>query len=160
MVDSNGNTVGNYNGPVTLSDTAIGTELVDASGNEVTSVAADATNGVATFTLQAGTAAGVTDTLTATASNNGASLTSGTTTVATVAQVATSVGLSFTTKSLEANTAGATAAVQAVVNDQAGNPMLSGSYGINFAISGPGILSGATTAVASSKLCCLVNAPA
>jgi len=66
VVDVNGTPVENSDGPGTLSDTAAGTMLVNAAGNEVTSVTENATNGVATFTLQAGTVAGVTDTLTPT----------------------------------------------------------------------------------------------
>ncbi len=148
VVDSAGNLVGSYNGAVTLSDTSRATELVGANGSPQTAaMTVNAQNGIATFTIQStsGTA-GATDTLTANATNNGQSLTTGSAAVTTVAQQATSISVAAASNDLRANEGGNQDAISAVVDDQAGNPMLTGTYGLTFSLTGPSqFTDGATT---------------
>ena len=147
VVDANGIPVGNYNGAVTLTDTNAATQIVDAAGSpSPASMTVNATNGVATFTIQSINGnAGATDTLTASASNNGAALTSATTTISAIAQVATSISATASSAYLISNAAGNEDTVSAVVDDQAGNPMLSGAYSLSFALTGPATFLDGTT---------------
>jgi len=140
VVDASGNLVGTYNGNVTLSDTNSATELVGSSGaTQSAAVTVQAQNGVATFTIQStGSAGGQSDTLTASANAGGQNLTNGTATITTQAQQATSIRVTPTSAFVQSNTGGTQDAVGAVVEDQAGQPMLSGTYGLQFSLSGPG----------------------
>lgn len=150
-VDANGIPVGNYNGAVTLTDTGSATSIQTSATTVGNSDTVNAANGVATFTVQSvNDLAGVTDTLAATATNNGTALTEGTATVQTTAQVATSIAVSAASKYLTANVAGNTDAISATVDDQAGNPMLTGQYALTFQVSGPATLVNGATSLQSA----------
>ncbi|MHB1506022.1 MAG: S-layer homology domain-containing protein, partial [Sulfobacillus sp.] len=137
VVDANGNVVANDN-----------TDTVDLSSSNTSVLAAPSpgaaqtVNGVATFTLTSGNVALGTTTLTATMPSTSTNYTvingNGpyTATVTSVAQTATAVSLSAQTF-VSNNTAGSYA-VTAFVNDQSGNPMLNGAFGINFTVTGAG----------------------
>ena len=146
VVDANGNVVANDN-----------TDTIDLSSSNTSVLqapspgAAQTVNGVATFTLTSGTVALGTTTLTATMPSTSTNYTvinaNGpyTATVTSVAQTATAVSLSA--QSFVSNNVAGSYAVTAFVNDQTGNPMLNGAFGINFTVSGAGATfsNGATT---------------
>ncbi len=142
VVDSSGNTVSNFNGTIALSDTGNATAIVDPSNSnsQGTYETATATDGVATFTVvSTGTAAGVTDTLTANANApDGVALTAGTTTIKTVAATPTALSLSASPSTLDVNNGGTSTQVSISVNDQAGNPLSGISEPVHLTISGPG----------------------
>jgi hypothetical protein len=143
VVDARGATVADYSGPVTLTDSGQATTIVAAGDAPVSGpVTARAVAGVATFTLQStGTAVGVTDTLTASA---GAA--QGSTTLTTVAPAATSLEVQAPAV-LPVNSASqATTTVDAVVVDQAGVAMRTGSYPVTFSVQGPATIQGSATA--------------
>ena len=148
VMDSAGQVVATYNGPVTLSDTNNATELVGSNGSpQSAAMTVNAVNGIATFTIQSTSGnGGATDTLTANATYAGQSLTAGSATITTVAQQATSVAVTAASNDLRANTGGNQDAINAVVDDQAGSPMLTGTYGLTFSLTGPSqFTDGATT---------------
>lgn len=146
VVDSAGHPVADFNGNVTLSDSNNGTELVGANGQpQPGAVTEAATNGVATFTIQSVNATvGASDTLTATAAAT--SLPAATAQVSTVAQQATSVAVTDSSNYLQANQGGNQDTISAVVEDQAGEAMLSGSYSLTFSMTGPATFLSGTTA--------------
>ncbi len=146
VLDAAGNVVPNFSGPVSLTDTGNATGILNSNQKPVNGpVTVNATDGVATFTIQSiNTAVGATDTLTATATANGQALTQAQTTVNTVAQQATSVQVTPVSKYLTANTGGNTDTIDAVVLDQAGQPMLTGTYGITFNLTGAAVFANGT----------------
>ena len=139
VVDANGNVVANDN-----------TDTVDLSSSNTTVLAnpspgaAQTVNGVATFSLTSGNVALGTTTLTAslpsTSTNYTAVQVDGsapyTATVTSASQTATAISLSA--QSFVSNNTSSSYAVTAFVNDQSGNPMLNGAFGINFTVTGPG----------------------
>lgn len=135
VLDANGNVVANNSDQITLTEnspaaaTIYGNPTVTASG------------GVATFTLQAGQVAGAATTFTATDGTL-----STTAQVTAEAQQATSVSVTPASPYLEANATNGTDVISAVVDDQTGEPMLSGVYTISFSASGAGNFSGSSTA--------------
>lgn len=148
VVDSSGSVVGDYSGPVTLTDTNSATELVGTNGNpQSAAMTVNAQNGVATFTIQSTTGnPGASDTLAANASTDGHALTAASAVVTTVAQKATSVQVTAASNDLRANEGGNQDAIRAVVDDQAGSPMLTGTYALTFSLTGPAAFTdGATT---------------
>ncbi len=148
VVDANGNVVANDS-----------TDTVDLSSSNTSVLAAPSpaaaqtVNGVATFTLTSGTVALGTTTLTAslpsTSTNYTAVQVDGsapyTATVTSVAQAAAAISLSA--QSFVSNNVAGSYAVTVFVNDQSGNAMLNGAFGINFSVSGAGATfsNGATT---------------
>lgn len=147
VLDAAGNVVPTFSGPVSLTDTGNATGILNANQSPVRGpVTVDATGGVATFTIQStNTAVGASDTLTATASANGQTLTSAQASVNTVAQQATSVQVTPASKYLQANTGGNQDAVSAVVLDQAGQPMMTGTYPITFNLTGAAVFANGST---------------
>jgi len=131
VVDASGNTVGDASDSITIS--GYGQAL-----NTPTSTTVSAVNGVATFTFRAGTVAGGTDTLTA-KDNTDTSLPTATAQVSAAPQVATSIQVTMP-QSLPANTQGTTAQAYATVVDQAGIPILTGSYSLTATVTGPASL--------------------
>lgn len=141
-VDASGNPVANFDGNVTLGDSNVVTNVENDGTAGSAPVTEAASNGTAQFTVQSTNGnAGASDTLTATASG----LTSGTFAVKAVAQVATSIQVTPANTYLTANESGHQDAVQAEVLDQAGNPMLSGSYALQYSVSGPATFLGGVT---------------
>ncbi|MHB1506278.1 MAG: beta strand repeat-containing protein, partial [Sulfobacillus sp.] len=136
VVDANGNVVANDNVDVVSLTSSNGGVLVSPTpGSE------PVVNGVATFSLTDGTQALGTTTLTATPVNvtgsNYATLAANepyTVTVTAASQVATSISL--TAPQYISNNTANSYSVTALVNDQTANPMVAGSFGINFSISG------------------------
>lgn len=149
-VDEAGNLSASYTGPVTLTDSDLGTAIETATGGHADTVTTDAVGGVATFTLVStnGTP-GLTDTIAATNPNGTPSLAEGTVTIQTVAQQATSVAVSFAQKVMEANLP-QTATASVTVLDQAGYPMLTGVYPLTLGISGPGTFAQSATTASST----------
>lgn len=154
VVDANGNPVSNYNGTVAVTDTAgmLWNSTTNAYTNNLGNVTV--TNGQATVAVKAGVQVGLTDTITATdLTSNGVvlntasgSAVSQTATITTVPQVATSLSISAATPVVENNVASSDV-VSAQVLDQAGFPMLTGTYPVTFSVSGQGLINGGTTNV-------------
>jgi len=163
VVDASGNTVSNYNGTATLAfatsgqNGAVGALWNSATGAWVTA-AANATvpvtvvNGVGTVKVEAGTTPGVTDNLyvsgvvntSNTALDNASGTVAQSTSVAvgSVVQVATSLSFAPSSKTVEANDTQGSDVVYVQVNDQSGQPMLSGQFAVNVTVSGVGRLVG------------------
>ncbi|MHB1611114.1 MAG: beta strand repeat-containing protein, partial [Sulfobacillus sp.] len=145
VVDSNGNTVADYNGTLQVSyatGSPAGSQFyVNGAGAGMTTQTVNVTNGVATFQLVADTVPGLADTLDTAAltptGGTAASVTYGTTTVTTVPQVATAVKVTAASPKIEVNTSTGDT-VSAEVVDQNGVPMLTGSYSLTFNATGPG----------------------
>ena len=146
VVDANGNVVADYNGPVTLTDTNtwLVTGTTSAGTNELGStLTATATNGVATFTVQAPGVPGLTDTLTSsglTGTASGSTPSYGTASVTSVPQTATSISVTTSANNLEVNDNSGTVSGYVQVEDQAGNPMLGGTYVLDANLIGGGTL--------------------
>ena len=134
IVDVNGLVVANSTKEVTLSHKE-DNGAVTLPGT----VAKAAVAGVATYTVTATDLAEVTDTLQAKVTD----LTTGTCTISTVDQVATSVKLVADPTELMANEID-DGHVTASVLDQAGKPMLTGVYTVTLSISGKGTFDGST----------------
>lgn len=151
VVDAEGDPVTNYNGSGTLSDTnPLG--AISQWGTSAASLAAVQSgahlsltfvNGQASVVLKAGTRV-ASDTLTASSTVASNQVLTGSTTVATVAQSATGIMLKALSAYLIANESGNPAHFTAVVTDQAGEPMLSGTYPLTATISGAGQFSNLT----------------
>ena len=139
VVDANGNIVANNSDSITLTSSNTGVGTVATSPES-------AVDGVATFTLNSGTVVGASTTLTAT--DTTASLTQ-TATVSSVAQVATSITVTAASPYVENNNGTGTDSFTAYVNDQTGNPMLTGIFQLTFTASGAGTFSGNSTVVTS-----------
>lgn len=149
VVDSSGNVVANSTDQIGLqtdSNAALGLlgagGTVDPANTTETSVAV---NGVATFSGQAGLVAGSVTNLTA-ADETNVSVPSVTAQVTAVAQVPTAISLTAVSPYIDANGTNGSDALSAVVNDQVGYPMISGSYTVSFSASGPANFSGSSTA--------------
>jgi len=133
VLDNNGNVAANDSSYVTL----------QSSNPEVTVLTptTQAVQGVATFTVQAGTEVGATAILTA----SDAQLRPATTQVALAPQTPLRVSVSAASSYLANNGVMGDETFSAVVLDQAGYPMLTGIYPITFEVSGPGTFDGLTT---------------
>ncbi len=140
VVDSQGDVVANYNGTGSLTDAtpngAIsqwGTSQNLAALDPQSSLPLTFVDGMATVELQAGsTVSG--DTLTASTADN----LQGSATIAAVPQIASKIQLSTQSPDMIANESGNPANYTASVLDQAGYPMLAGSYNLSMTITGPG----------------------
>jgi len=144
VVDANGNIVGTNTDNIALSGANTSVAGVDnGSGGSGASNTVAAVNGVATFTLDAGTVAGATESLTATDTSMATNPFTANASLTTTAQVATSLSVTAP-KYIEANSVNSNK-IFVVVNDQTGNPMISGTYGINASLSGPATFSDGTT---------------
>ncbi len=145
VVDSQGDVVRNYSGTGTLMDQGA-QGAISAWGSDLDRLTAVAsgekqpltfTNGQARLFLQAGTVV-TSDRLTATSSGANNQVLTGNTMVSTTAQVATALKLTTRDTYIIANESGNPATYRATVDDQVGEPMLSGTYSLTGAITGPG----------------------
>ncbi|MDA8342701.1 MAG: hypothetical protein M0007_10840, partial [Actinomycetota bacterium] len=130
--DAGGRTVQTYNGAITVSASAPATVGVVGPGGSVataplTVVAAD---GVAQVSVRAGLTVGAQATIDARVGGD----VNGSTTIATQAQVATAVSVQAASAAM-AETKGTMDTVTGEVVDQAGFPMLTGTYPISFSLS-------------------------
>ena len=154
VTDANGNTVANYSGTATigLSGTAVtlatgSSQASDVSGSQVTF-----SGGVATFVVQATKTPGVSSSVTlsgltaASGSTQSSTITYGSgLSIATVPQTATSISVKPKSKTLSVNTNDQPDTVNVTVDDQAGYPMLGGTYTLNASVSGGATFTGSTT---------------
>lgn len=129
VVDANGNVVGDSTDQIALGNYRTVLGLATGAADKV-----DAVNGVATFSMVAGIIPGATETITATDKTSATTL-GASATVTTTAQVPTSLAVSAP-QYLDANSA-TQARVEVEVDDQTGNPMISGVYGVSVSLSGP-----------------------
>jgi hypothetical protein len=136
IVDLNGLTVANSTKEITLSHK----EDNGAVTLPATKVK-DAVAGVATFEVTATDLAEVTDTLQAKVTD----LTTGTCTISTVDQIATSIKLVADPTELMANEIDKDGLVKVSVLDQAGKAMTIGVYDVTLSITGKGTFAGSTT---------------
>jgi len=137
VVDRNGNVVGSNSDQIALGDYRTVLGLGVGASDKV-----DAVNGVATFSMVAGTIPGATETIEATDTTSSATL-DGTATVTTTAQKPTSLSV-FAPPYVDANAA-TRATVKVEVDDQTGNPMISGVYGVSVSLFGPATFMGNAT---------------
>ncbi len=154
VTDANGNTVANYSGTATigLSGTAVtlatgSSQASDVSGSQVTF-----SGGVATFVVQATKTPGVSSSVTlsgltaASGSTQSSTITYGSgLSISTVPQTATSISVKPESKTLSVNTNDQPDTVNVTVDDQAGYPMLGGTYTLNASVSGGATFTGSTT---------------
>ncbi len=136
VVDGNGNIVANSSDEVTLSGLG---SVFGAGSTDVY-----ATNGVATFNLPSGSVPGAITTLTAHDVTAAGAVPNATASVTAAAQVATSISVSAP-QYLSANAAGTSEPYTATVEDQTGNPMLYGTWGLTATLTGPTSSDGAGT---------------
>jgi len=154
VVDTDGTTVGDFNGTVNLSAQAgvtysqDGTTIPSVNGQVVVTV----TQGTATVAVGEVAVPGISIAITPSAltSSNDQSLatttpTYQTTTITSALQVATSLKIVDAPTYLDANSQGTESSPMAVVvEDQAGYPMLSGTNSITVSVSGPATLVSST----------------
>lgn len=137
VMDALGNIDANSSDKITLSSSnpaVVG--IFDGTSAVAGPLTATAVNGVATFTLESGTIPGATATLTATDTSESLARSSYTASVSTTEQVATSLKV-LAPSYIEANNASGSEEVQVEVDDQTGNPMQSGVWGVNLSLTGP-----------------------
>lgn len=155
VVDASGNVIPNFNGYATITNTSGGynaavtfydpTTGERVYGNTLSNVLI--TNGTGTFAVQANSTSNVSDTFTV--SNvysaygtsevgqvNSNSWSYGTASITAMPQVATSIKVKADRNVVNTAVGGQTDNVYAEVDDQTGNPMVSGSYPITFAVTG------------------------
>ena len=143
VVDKDGNLVKDYDGYVTVDKVQDegAVTLLDANGDPADSIDLTVTDGTATFTVQSTPNADAIDTLKAslTDSKGGKDLNldAGTLDVTSTAQTATSIKVTSDRDQLSAD-GNSYAKVTATVLDQAGKPIVGGSYELTFKVSGPG----------------------
>ncbi len=143
ILDQNGNIVANDN-----TDQII---LAASGGGAVSGInpgTATAVNGVASFTITAGSVPGATTTLTATDANITGTGRQATATLTSAMQAAATLSISAP-QYISANISGTTAVVKVQVLDQSGQPMLYGVYPFTVTITGPGTFAGGSTAAQS-----------
>lgn len=138
VVDAQGNlvvndtgtqiTLGNVGAAVAMTGTMIQTTL----------------DGIATFTMTGGTVPGVESVLTATDTAIHSSGGTVATQISSVPQIPTSVAITGPTE-ITANGAGTTATLQVQLLDQAGQPILNGTYALTASVSGAGTFIGGST---------------
>jgi len=152
IVDANGNPVTNFNGTMEFTDT--NNQLVAANGTLVGAVTSvPVVNGVATIQVKSTSQLGVTDTITGTdiiptggtELMNGNSIVSATATVVQQQQIATSLKVVPASATVENNQPTVDGFTVQVL-DQSGQPMLTGTYQVNLAVSGPGAFTSGTPA--------------
>lgn len=146
VVDNNGNTVGNFNGTVTLTAPA---GMTFANGSDTTTLTI--TNGTAAVTVTASTSLIGSETITTSGlvANSGESTASvvsyGSVTVTTVSPVATELLVSAATSTVPNNTS-TSDTVTITLGDQAGNPLPTGVtstfYAVTADVVGAGTLPG------------------
>ena len=143
ILDQNGNIVAN--------DSTDQVTLAATGGGAVSAInpgTATAVNGVATFTITAGSVPGASTTLTATDANITGTGHQATATLTSALQAAATLSISAP-QYISANISGTTAVVKFQVLDQSGEPMLYGVYPFTVSISGPGTFAGGSTAAES-----------
>ncbi|MDA8344244.1 MAG: S-layer homology domain-containing protein [Thermaerobacter sp.] len=148
--DANGNTVADFNGSVTLYDTGNMSQILESNNSLNTAYSVNANNGVATFSVEStGLTAGLSDTLTATATTvGGSAVGQGTFTVTSVAPTASALSLSATPASIDVNALNSSTSLSVAVTDAAGNEFLGTPEQVTLSLSGPGsftALSGSST---------------
>ena len=142
VVDAEGDVVTNYNGSGTITDSSPAGAIQSWGaanaklGTEAASQPLAFQNGLAQVAIQAGTTI-ATDSLTAGLTPPESGVT-GTLNVTTVAQRATAVEVVPTDAYMIANESGNPATFDVSVTDQAGEPMLTGSYNLTGTLNGPG----------------------
>lgn len=138
-IDANGNTVASDNsGVVELTSSLSAAVKVASPGSE------GLVNGVATFTVTAGTVGGSAAVLDATTTG----LTPGQTTVSLTPQTPTAVSVTPASAVVENNDGQGMDEISVAVVDQAGEPILLGAYSLSLSLTGPGSIGGKTTATA------------
>ena len=143
ILDQNGNIVANDSADqVTLAVTGGGGGLFVNPGT------ATAVNGVATFTITAGSLPGASTTLTATDANIPGTGRQAAATLTSAMQSAASLSISAP-QYISANISGTTEVVKIQVLDQSGEPMLYGVYPFTVNITGPGTFAGGSTSAES-----------
>ena len=143
VVDQAGNVVANNSDTISLTSGNIGSvEVVGSNGALGATATASATNGVATFTVQAGSVLAAATALVA--ADQAETAISGSTSIATSAQVATAVSVSAPNRYLTANGV-STQVVDVAVVDQADQPMLYGTYNFSVSLAGPATFVDGTT---------------
>ena len=143
ILDQNGNTVAN--------DSTDQVTLAASGGGAVSAInpgTATAVDGVATFTITAGSVPGATTTLTATDASITGSGHQTTATLTSAMQAAATLSISAP-QYISSNISGTTATVKIQVLDQSGEPMLYGVYPFTVSITGPGTFAGGSTAAQS-----------
>ncbi|MCY0878780.1 MAG: hypothetical protein OWU84_07565 [Firmicutes bacterium] len=143
-VDAQGDLVSTFNGSGTITDAqpAGAISAWGTTSGSLVPVASQPTetltfhNGVADVYIQAGTTV-TSDTLTASAALSSTSVISGTLTLSAVAQVATAVAVSPVSTALLANESGNPGTFDVWVDDQVGEPMLTGTYTLTASLTGP-----------------------
>jgi hypothetical protein len=151
-VDAQGDLVPTFNGSGTITDTSSGGAISawGTSPGALVSVSSNPTetltfhHGMAEVYIQAGTLV-ASDTLTATAALSSTTTLSGTVTISAVSQVATAIAVSPVSTYLVANESGNPATFDVSVDDQVGEPMLSGTYALEATLTGPAQFSTLTT---------------
>lgn len=144
VVDAKGDVVSNYQGAGTLSDPHAAGAISSWGGAAANltqiqshaSVPLQFVNGQASVVLQAGFAQ-ASDVLTAASTISASQVVTGSITISAAAQVPSSIGLQALSPYLIANESGNPANYTVAVDDQAGEPMLSGTYALTGAIVGP-----------------------
>jgi hypothetical protein len=152
VVDSAGNTVSDFNGTVEVSTTASGVSFIqNGSYLGTNGVSVAVTNGTGTIDVGQLDVPGVSIPLSTTdlATTNGQSIVSGpsygTATITSAPQVATSLKILGAPQYLDSNSVTSTSSpLTVVVEDQAGNPMVTGTVPITVSISGAGSLVGSS----------------
>ena len=154
VTDSNGNTVKDYSGTATIgiSGTAVTLATGSSQASDVSGSTVTFSGGVATFAVQATKTAGISSTVTlsgltaASGSSQSSSITySSGVNIATVPQSATSISVKPASKTLSVNANDQSDVASVTVDDQAGYPMLGGTYVLNASISGGASFSGSAT---------------
>jgi len=143
ILDQNGNIVAN--------DSTDEVTLAASGGGAVSAInpgTATAVDGVASFTITAGSVPGATTTLMATDASITGTGHEATATLTSAMQAAASISFSAP-QYISANISGTTEVVKVQVLDQSGQPMLYGVYPFTVSISGPGTFSGGSTAAQS-----------
>jgi len=140
ILDQNGNIVANDN----VDQVSLGS----SGGGAVSSInpgTTTAVNGVAMFTITAGSVPGASTTLTATDNNITGNGHQATATLTSAMQAAAKLSISAP-QYISANITGTTATVKIQVLDQSGQPMLYGVFPFTVSISGPATFTGGSTA--------------
>lgn len=157
VTDANGNAVANYHGTATImiSNAAVtlatGTsQQADVSGSTVTF-----SGGTATFTVQAGSVPGETAAVSlsgltaAVGTSQATSVTYGpAASISAVPQSATAVTVTPVNKTVSVNTNAVPDTVNVTVDDQAGFPMLGGTYALHATVAGGATFTGSATSEA------------
>lgn len=146
VVDSNHNTVSNYNGTATVVVPTGAVVLTTGSSqdSDISGTTLTFANGKATFLVTAATVPGLSSELTTSGLTAGSGSTQSSTVtydsagITSTPQVATSIAVSASPSTLEVNDNSGSATVSVQVNDQDGHAMLGGTYVLSGTIEGGG----------------------